>query len=102
MPTKKRDTKDEEEAALMNLTKVMVNTYKCQDKKLEMEEKHLSLKLHFKTMLCRQQLKNLGVAEHEIDLQFPLPPVTNTIVVPGTNLDADDEESSLSETCLNV
>ncbi len=43
VPSKKRDKKDDGGAALMNLTKAMVNKYKCQEKKLEMEEKHLSL-----------------------------------------------------------
>ena len=103
VPTKKRDKKDAEGAALMNLTKAMVNKYKCQERKLEMEEKHMSLKLRFETMQYRQQLKTLGVAEHEIDRQFPLPTMNNTIDVASSDTDVDDndEESSSSETCLN-
>ncbi len=87
----------------MNLTKPMVNKYKCQERKLEMEEKHMSLKLRFEMMQYRQQLKTLGVAEHEIDRQFPLPTMNNTIDVASSDTDVDDNdaESSSSETCLN-
>jgi hypothetical protein len=103
VPTKKRDKKDAEGAALMNLTKAMVNKYKCQEKKLVMEEKHMSLKLRFETMPYRQQLKTLGVAEHGKDRQFPLPTMNNTIDVASSDTDVDDNdaESSSSETCLN-
>ncbi len=81
--------------------------YKCEEKKIKyeeqklameqqkmaMEEQQRSLKMRFELFTYRQQLKNLGVSDEEINKNFPLPndypaaisgDVAEQLVTPGS------------------
>jgi hypothetical protein len=98
----------------------MINKYKVQEKKISIEEQHMSLKLRFETMQYRQKLENLGVSDAEIDQQFPLLPVAaataplaDSLITPTStrnirdaieladSTEDSDDSSSSSETRLN-
>ncbi len=60
---------------MLKLSEAMINKYKVQEKKISIEEQHMSLNLHFEIIQYHQKLKNLGVSDAEIDQQFLLLPV---------------------------
>jgi hypothetical protein len=107
VPKKQKKKEDSEGKTLLKLTKAMMTKYKCEEKKVKceeqklalerkkmaMEEQQRSLNMRFGLFSYRQQLKNLGVSEEDINKNFPMPSdepaaiggaVTEQLVTPGS------------------